>query len=65
MTDDIKIDGKAAIARARREIQEDTMKKAVKLLKEKLVEEQEAVTIVENIRREIKDLELKIEQGNV
>lgn len=58
------IDAKAAIARAQREIAEEKMAKAVKLLKGKYVELDHAETVVDNIKREIADLELKIEQGN-
>jgi len=61
---DIVVDAKAAIARARREVQEDLMKKAVDKLKAKLKERDTASTVLANIDREIKDLELAIEQGN-
>jgi hypothetical protein len=59
-----KADAKAAIAAAKREIQEEDQKKAVKLLKDKYRERSAAQTIVDNIDREIEDLELKIEHGN-
>ena len=61
---DLTVDAKAAIARAKREVQEDLMKKAVDKLKKKLQEHSAAVTVASNIEREIKDLELAIEQGN-
>lgn len=58
-------DAKAAIARAKREIAEENMKKGVEQLKTKLRERDRAQTVLQNIEREIKDLELQIEQGNV
>ena len=64
MTEVANVDAKAAIARARREIQEEAMKKAVDKLKVKLRERESAVTVLANVDREIKDLELAIEQGN-
>lgn len=57
-------DAKAAIARAKREIAEENMKKGVEQLKTKLRERDRAKTVLDNIEREIKDLELSIEQGN-
>ena len=60
-----KADPKAAIAKAKREIQEENQDKAVKLLKGKLRELTSAEGVVENIEREIADLELKIEHGNI
>jgi len=60
-----KLDAKAAIARAKREVQEENMKKAVETLKGKLRERDRAATVLENIDREISELELKIEQGNL
>ena len=66
MADDIqKADPKAAIAAAHREIAEENQKKAVGMLKKKLRELEAAKVIVENVTREIADLELKIEQGNI
>ena len=59
------IDHKAAIARARREIDEENMKKATTLLKDKYRELSVAETVVANVEREIEDLELQIEQGNI
>ena len=41
------------------------MKKAVSKLKEKLREKSAAQTIVDNVDREIEDLEKAIEQGNL
>jgi hypothetical protein len=64
MTEVANVDAKAAIARARREIQEEAMKKAVDKLKAKLREREAAATVLANVDREIKDLELAIEQGN-
>lgn len=64
MTEVANVDAKAAIARARREIQEEAMKKAVDKLKAKLRERETAATVLANVDREIKDLELAIEQGN-
>ena len=60
-----KIDPKEAIKKAREEIADETMKEAVKLLKAKLRQQKEARVVLENITREIEDLELQIEQGNV
>ncbi len=66
MTNEIqKPDPKAAIAKAHREIAEENQNKAVGALKKKLRELEGAETIVANIQREIADLELKIEQGNL
>ena len=66
MTDEIqKADPKAAIAKAHREIAEENKTKAVKALKSKLRELEAAKVIVANVQREIDDLELKIEQGNL
>lgn len=56
---------KAAIAKARREISEENQEKAVKLLKGKLRELSGAETVVSNVKREIEELELKIEHGNI
>ena len=58
------INAQAAIARARREVEEEDMKDAVKRLKTKYRELSRAQTVVANIDREIKDLEIAIEQGN-
>lgn len=58
------LDGKAAIARAHKEIAEERMELAVKKLKDKLQERNRAQTILDNVDREIADLELAIEQGN-
>jgi hypothetical protein len=65
MTEIQKPDPKAAIAKAHREIAEENQNKAVGALKKKLRELEGAETIVGNIKREIADLELKIEQGNI
>jgi hypothetical protein len=66
MTTDInKKDPKAAIAKAKAEIAAENQEKAVKLLKEKLREQEAAQVALDNINREIEDLELRIEQGNI
>lgn len=59
------LDPKAAIARAKREIQEETMAKAVLKLKDKFREHERAKVVLANIEREIADLELSIEHGNI
>jgi hypothetical protein len=64
-TDVQKPDPKAAIAKAHREIAEENQSKAVKMLKIKLRELEAAKVVVENVTREISELELKIEQGNI
>lgn len=55
----------AAIIRARNEVAEENQKKSVDLLKVKLRALDAAGTVVANINREIIDLELAIEQGNI
>ena len=60
-----KPDPQAAIAKAHKEVAEELQEKAVKLLKAKLREKAEAQTVLENIDREIEELELRIEQGNI
>jgi len=65
MTDVQKPDAKAAIAKAHREVAEENQAKAVKALKSKLRELEAAQTVVANVEREIQELELKIEQGNL
>ncbi len=62
---DVSVDPKAAIARAKREIAEEGMKKAVDKLKGKLRERESAKTVLANVEREIADLELAIEHGNI
>ena len=64
-TDINKTDPKAVLAKAYAEIEKEDVEKAVKLLKSKLREKKEAETVLRNVEREIKDLELRIEQGNV
>jgi hypothetical protein len=56
---------KAAITRARNEVAEESQKKAVEQLKVKLRALASAETVVANIGREIAELELAIEQGNI
>lgn len=65
MTEFNKLDPKAVIAKAQREIAEEQMTKAVAVLKTKYRELTAAQTVVENIQRDIANLELKIEQGNL
>ena len=55
----------AAITQARNEIAKEKQDKAVALLKTKLREEAAAETVLNNVRREIQELQLRIEQGNV
>lgn len=59
------INSNAVITRARNEILKEQQDKAVELLKKKLRERASAEAVLANIDREIADLELKIEQGNV
>lgn len=51
--------------RAKREVDEEYTDKAVKTLKDKLRERKDAQAVVDNIDREIEDLEDQIEQGNL
>lgn len=53
------------INQAKAEVLEEDTKAAVKLYKAKLRELQKANQVVGAIEREIKDLELRIEQGDV
>jgi len=55
----------AAIKKAREEIASENLQKAVDLLKRKLRERDAALTVLHNVDREIAELELKIEQGNI
>ena len=57
--------GQSAIEQARREVAEETQKKAVAALKKLLQQEEAAKTALANIQREIKDMEIQIEQGNI
>lgn len=54
----------AVIARARKEVQEERMEAAVQKLKVKYRERAAAKTVLDNLDREIEDLEASIEQGN-
>lgn len=54
---------KSAIAEARAEIAQEQVRKGVEKLKIKLREQAAAQLVLDNITREIADLELKIEQG--
>lgn len=56
---------RAEMTRLKREVQEENVKKAVETLKSKLRERDRAQTVLANIDREIAELELKIEQGNL
>lgn len=51
--------------RAKREVAEEHAKTAVEKLKVKYRSLKSAETVVENVKREIADLELAIEQGNI
>jgi hypothetical protein len=62
---DLKPNFKDVVMRAKREVQEENIKKAVETLKGKLREKDRAETVLSNIQREISELELKIEQGNL
>lgn len=53
-----------AINKARAEVEEEDLKDAVVKLKALLRQEQEAETVLRNIKREIEDLEEAIKQGN-
>ena len=53
-----------AVAKAKEEVAEEDLKKAVRLLKDKYREQREAEVVLENIKREIEDLEEAIEDGN-
>lgn len=55
----------AAITKARNEIAQEQLERGVELLKSKLRELEAAETVVANIKREIVDLEQRIEHGNV
>lgn len=56
--------GQKAIRKAREEVESEDLKTATGKLKKKLRELQEAETVVNNIKREIEDLEEEITQGN-
>lgn len=56
---------KKAIRLAKEEIEGEVLKKAVSKLKELYRQETAANTVLKNVQREIKELELAIEQGNV
>jgi hypothetical protein len=65
MTNNTTTAAQAAITQARNEIAQEKLSKAVALLKTKLREEAAAETVLANVRREIAELQLKIEQGNI
>lgn len=54
----------SVLEQAKAELKNERAKEAKVLLKEKLKELAEATTVVDNIKRELEDLEEKIEQGN-
>lgn len=56
---------KEARLKAIAEVEEEALEKAIKLYKGKLRELNEAKVVVANIEREIKELELEIDQGNL
>lgn len=56
---------KSAIEAARREVAEEELRKGVEQLKTKLRERARAQTVLDNIDREIQEIEIKIAQGNV
>ena len=62
---ELKPNFKEVISRAKREVAEENVKKAVEALKGKLREKDRAETVLSNSNREIQELELKIEQGNL
>jgi len=65
MSAQAKMDAKAAIKQAEDEIAADNLKKGVAALKVKLIERNNTATVLANIDREIEDLKLQIEQGNL
>lgn len=54
-----------AIAQAEREIAQEKMKKGIERLKVKLRERDSAKAVLDNVNREIEDLKLQIEHGNI
>jgi len=56
--------GNSILDQAKEEIAEEETKRAISLYKSKLKERNSAQTVLDNIDREIEDLELKIKQGN-
>lgn len=65
MNDVTTIGPRKAIDIAKAEVAAENQKKAVDKLKVKLRERDAAATVLANVEREIKDLELAIEQGNI
>jgi hypothetical protein len=59
------INAKDAILKAKNEIAEENLKKGVEALKRKLREQNAAEAVLANVKREIAELELQIEQGNI
>ena len=63
-TSGVQVNAKNAIQQARNEVAEENLESAVEKLKVKLRELAAAETVVENVTREIADLEEAIAQGN-
>lgn len=61
---DLKEVKNSILDKAKEEIAKEEVARAVTLYKAKLKERNAAKTVLDNIDREIQDLELKIEQGN-
>ncbi|MDF2435410.1 MAG: hypothetical protein JWP44_5041 [Mucilaginibacter sp.] len=61
----IKVDKKSIIERAKEEVQDEFNNKAVAKFKAKLRELESARTIVANIERELADMELAFDHGNI
>lgn len=60
-----KMDAKAAIKQAEDEIAAEDLKRGVAALKVKLIERNQTAVVLANIDREIEDLKLQIETGNL
>lgn len=54
-----------ALAKAKKEIADEVLDRAVAAFKSKLRERDRAQVILDNVNREIADLEARIEQGNL
>ncbi len=66
MSDVTKLDNtKTPMELAKEELAKEMADKAVKLIKKKLADLKAAELVVKNIEREIKDLEDRIEQGDI
>lgn len=64
MVTDIKASKQSILEMAKAEVEKEDLSRAVKLYKAKLKEQNAAQTVLDNIGRELAELELKIEQGN-